>query len=68
MAVAMAAVMEATVTKTAAAIEMAMVTAMTPMLMPSTLFLNAKHVVQKIPRNKKGRFSSLTGNNGGSIN
>jgi hypothetical protein len=47
---------------------MAMVTAMTPTLMPSALPLNAQQVVQKIPRHKLGKCSSLTGQNGGSIN
>jgi hypothetical protein len=58
----------ATGTETATVIEMAMVTAMTPMLMPSALPLNAQQVVQKIPHHKSGRCSSLTGQNGGSIN
>jgi hypothetical protein len=60
--------MAATATETATAIEMATVTAMTPTLMPSALPLNAQQVVQKIPRHKSGRCSSLTGQNGGSIN
>jgi hypothetical protein len=47
---------------------MATVTAMTPALMPSALPLNAQQVVQKIPRHKSGRRSSLTGQNEGSIN
>jgi hypothetical protein len=54
--------------ETATAIEMATVTAMTPMLMPSTLPLNVQQVVQKIPHHKSVRCSSLTGQNGGSIN
>jgi hypothetical protein len=58
----------ATVTKTAKAIEMVTVTAMTPMLMPSALPMNAQQVVQKIPHHKSGRCSSLTSQNGGSIN
>ncbi len=41
---------------------------MTPMLTPSTLPLNAQQVVQKIPRHKLGRCSSLTNQNGGLIN
>ncbi len=64
----MTAVMAATGMETATAIEMAMVTAMTPTLMPSALPLNAQQVVQKIPRHKSGRCSSLTSQNGGSIN
>jgi hypothetical protein len=60
--------MAATATETAAAIEMATVTAMTPMLTPSTLPSNAQQVVQKIPHHKSGRCSSLTSQNGGSIN
>ena len=55
-------------TETVTAIEMAMVTAMTPTLTPSTLPLNAQQVVQKIPHHKSGRCSSLTGRNGGPIN
>jgi hypothetical protein len=58
----------ATATKTATAIEMATVTAMTPTLTPSALPLNAHQGVQKIPHHKSGRSSSLTGQNGGSIN
>jgi hypothetical protein len=58
----------ATATETVTAIEMATVTAMTPMLMPSALPVNAQQVVQKIPRHKSGRCSSLTGQNGGLIN
>jgi hypothetical protein len=58
----------ATAMETATVIEMATVTAMTLMLMPSALPLNAQQVVQKIPRHKSGRCSSLTGRNGGSIN
>jgi hypothetical protein len=60
--------MAATAAETATAIEMAMVTAMTKKLTPSALPLNAQQVVQKIPRHKSGRCSSLTGQNGGSIN
>ncbi len=41
---------------------------MTPMLMPSALPLNAQQVVQKIPRQKSGRCSSLTSQNEGLIN
>ncbi len=62
------AAMAATVMETATAIEMAMVTAMTPTLTPSALPLNAQQVVQKIPRHKSGRCSFLTGQNGGLIN
>ncbi len=58
----------ATATETVTAIEIAMVTAMTLTLTPSALLLNAQQVVQKIPRHKSGRCSSLTGQNGGSIN
>jgi hypothetical protein len=58
----------ATATETATAIEVAMVTVMTPMLMPSALPLNAQQVVQKILCHKSGRCSSLIGQNGGSIN
>jgi hypothetical protein len=54
--------------ETATEIEMATVTAMTPTLTPSALPLNSQQVVQKIPRHKSGRCSSLTGQNGGSIN
>jgi hypothetical protein len=54
--------------ETVTAIEMATVTAMTPMLTPSALPLNAQQVVQKIPHHKSGRCSSLTSQNGGSIN
>jgi hypothetical protein len=68
MAEAAAAAMAATVTETATAIEMARVTVMTPMLTPPPLPLNAQQVVQKIPRHNSGRCSSLTGQNGGSIN
>ncbi len=60
--------MAATATETATAIEMGMVTAITPTLMPSALPSNAHQVVQKIPRHKSGRCSSLTSQNGGSIN
>jgi hypothetical protein len=58
----------ATATETATAIEMATVTAMTPMLMPSALPSNAQQVVQKIPCHKSGRSSSLINQNGGLIN
>jgi hypothetical protein len=58
----------ATAKETAIAIEMEIVTAMTPTLMPSALPLNDQQVVQKIPRHKSGSCSSLTGQNGGSIN
>jgi hypothetical protein len=58
----------ATAMETATAIEMAMVTAMTPTLTPSALPLNAQQVVQKIPHHKSGRCSSLTSQNGESIN
>jgi hypothetical protein len=58
----------ATAMETATAIEMATVTVMTPTLTPSALPLNAQQVVQKIPHHKSGRCSSLTGQNGGSIN
>ncbi len=58
----------ATAMETATAIEMATVTAMAPTLTPSALPLNAQQVVQKIPRHKSGRCSSLTGQNRGSIN
>jgi hypothetical protein len=54
--------------ESATAIEMATVTAMTPTLMPSALPLNAQQVVQKIPCHKLGRCSSLTIQNGESIN
>jgi hypothetical protein len=60
--------MAATAMETATAIEMATMTAMRPTLMPSALPLNAQQVVQKIPRNKSGRCSSLTVQNGGPIN
>jgi hypothetical protein len=62
------AAMAATAMETVTAIEMATVTAMTPMLTPFSLPLNAQQVVQKIPHHKSGRCSSLTGQNGGSIN
>jgi hypothetical protein len=68
MAEAATAATAATATETATAIEMATVTAMTPTLTPSALPSNAQQVVQKIPRQKSGRCSSLTGQNGGSIN
>jgi hypothetical protein len=68
MAEAAAAATAATATETATAIEMATVTAMTPTLTHSTLPSNAQQVVQKIPRHKSGRCSSLTGQNKGSIN
>ncbi len=68
MAEAAAAAMVTTAMETATAIEMASVTAMTRTLMPSTLPLNAQQVVQKIPHHKSGRCSSLTVQNGGSIN
>jgi hypothetical protein len=60
--------MVATATETATAIEMATVKAMTLMLMPSALHLNDQQVMQKIPCHKSGRCSSLTSQNGGSIN
>jgi hypothetical protein len=62
------AAMAATATETVTAIEMATVTAKTPMLTSSALPLNAQQVVQKIPHHKSGWCSSLTGQNGGSIN
>jgi hypothetical protein len=58
----------ATAGETAKAIEMVTVTAMTLTIMPSALPSNAQQVVQRIPRHKSGRCSSLTGHNGGSIN
>jgi hypothetical protein len=60
--------MAAMATETATATEMATVTAMAPMLTPSALPLNAQQVGQKIPRHKSERCSSLTGQNGRSIN
>jgi hypothetical protein len=57
------AVTAATATETATAIEMATVAAMTPMLTPSALSLNAQQVVQNIHHHKSGRCSSLTGQN-----
>jgi hypothetical protein len=54
--------------ETATAIEMATVTAMTLTLTPSALPFNAQQVVQKIPHHKSVRCSSLTSQNGGSIN
>jgi hypothetical protein len=68
MAEAVAAATAAMATETAAAIEMVTVTAMTLMLMPSALPLNAQQVVQKIPCHKPVKCSFLTGQNGGSIN
>ncbi len=63
-----AAATAATATETVTAIEMVMVTAMTPMLMPSALLSNAQQVVQKIPHHKSGRYSFLTDQKEGSIN
>jgi hypothetical protein len=60
--------MAATVMETATAIEMAMVTVMTPSLTSSALPSNAQEVVQMISCQKSGRCSSLTGQNGGLIN
>jgi hypothetical protein len=60
--------MAATAMEIATAIEMAMVTAMAPTLMPSPLPLNAQQVVQNFHRHKSGRCFSLTGQNGGWIN
>jgi hypothetical protein len=58
----------ATATETATEIEMATVTAMTPMLTPSTLPLIAHQVVQNIPQHKSGWCFSLTGQNEESTN
>jgi hypothetical protein len=68
MAEAAAVARAATATETATAIEMVMVTAMTLTLTPSALPSNAQQVVKKISRQKSGRCSSLTGQNGGSAN
>jgi hypothetical protein len=68
MAEAATAATAATAAEAVTAIEMVMVTAMTPTLTPSALPSNAQQVVQKIPRHELGRCSSLTSQNGGSIN
>jgi hypothetical protein len=58
----------ATETETVTEIEMATVTAMTPMLLPSALPSIPQQVVQKIPHHKSGWFSSLAGQNKESTN